>query len=359
MSEELLQKATTTGDYSGADVAAPNFFSDTVDAPRSGFLNPEQASTFIDYMWDATTLAKEGRRIQMRATTVDIDKIAVGQRVVRGAQEATNTGANADVQFTKVTVTTHKLRLDWETSTELVEDGIDTSVDDHIARLFATQAGNDIEDLAINGNDQAATGGNAFLGIMNSTGGGFSFQALAGAAHVTDWGGDAAETSAEYVNRFVFDAALKSLPRKYRANRGQLRFYGGSGLVQDYLTSLTNIGETPEVIATDILRGVVSGPQGSGGGTYPLAFGIPIVEVPLFNEETAAYSATSTPDTLGHVELTVPQNRIWGVKREIEFYSEFQPKKDTTEHTMYLRFGVQVENWDVYAVVKNIRVKGY
>ena len=140
MSEELLEKAgeVTTGGYAGATQTAPNFFSETVNAPRSGFLNPEQSSAFIDYMWDATTLAKEGRRIAMRATVVDIDKIAIGQRVVRGAVEASDTSANAGVQFTKITLTTHKLRLDWETSTELVEDGIDTSVDDHIARLFAT-----------------------------------------------------------------------------------------------------------------------------------------------------------------------------------------------------------------------------
>ena len=183
-----------------------------------------------------------------------------------------------------------------------------------------------------------------------------------------DWGGDVAgATAATYPTRLLFDAALKALPRKYKAKRGQFRFYAGSGVVQDYLTELTNIGETPEVIAADILRGVVRGPEGQGGGTYPLAFGVPVVEVPLFDDyraltaapTNAADQGVSASDTVGHIELTIPQNRIWGVKRDIEFYSEFKPKKDTTEHTMFLRFGIQVENWDAYVAVDNVRVKGY
>ena len=140
MSEELLNKAAEAGVVGAATAvgynegaAAPNLFSQNVDnVADAGLLNPEQASAFIDYMWDATTLAKEGRRIQMRSTVVDIDKIAIGQNVIRNAAESDGAYSNAAVQFTKITVTTKKLRLDWETSTELVEDGIDTSVDDHI-----------------------------------------------------------------------------------------------------------------------------------------------------------------------------------------------------------------------------------
>ena len=34
-----------------------------------GILNPEQARRFIDYVWDATVLAQDGRRVTMRANT--------------------------------------------------------------------------------------------------------------------------------------------------------------------------------------------------------------------------------------------------------------------------------------------------
>jgi hypothetical protein len=311
---------------------------------KSGLLNAEQSAEFIDYMWDATTLAKEGRRITMRANQVDIDKLAVGERVIRAATEATDTGANSVVHFTKVTVTTKKIRLDWEVSTETGEDSIESGVASHIARNFATQAGNDIEDLAINGIDAS---GDPFLGIMD---GFYELGTTQSLAHVVDWNEAA-------VSRSTFDAALKVLPRKYKASRSRLRFYAGSGLVQDYLFALSAIGDAPETIVADVLRGSISGPQGQGGGRYPLAFGVPVVEVPLFNEDRDATAAGA--DTLGHVELTFPENRIWGVKRDIEFYDEFKPKKDTTEYTMYMRFGIQVENWDAYVVVNDVLVKGY
>ena len=35
-----------------------------------GILNPEQAARFIDYVWDATVLANDGRRVTMRANKI-------------------------------------------------------------------------------------------------------------------------------------------------------------------------------------------------------------------------------------------------------------------------------------------------
>lgn len=345
MADEILEKANNNvvasgfNDNLGAGV--------TTMAESSGLLNAEQANEFIDYMWDATTLAKEGRRVIMRSNTVDLDKIAVGERIIRKATEATDTSANAPVTFSKISLTTEKIRLDWEVSTEAKEDSIEgAGTATHIARLFASQAGNDIEDLAINGDTASATAG---LNIID----GFVKRAQAGGGA---WVIDNADAA---VARATFDKALKKMPRKYKANRSALRFYAGSGVVQDYLTSLTATvsGEVqiPD-LATDVLRGTISGPQGAGGGRYPLAFGIPVVEVPLFDEDSATVAAPTT-DFRGCVELTFPQNRIWGIKRDIEFYDEFKPRKDSTEYTMYMRFGVQVENWDAYVRVKNVRVK--
>jgi hypothetical protein len=348
MADEIIEKA---GEVLSGYVGGPGANLANSMATSSGLLNAEQANQFIDYMWDATTLAKDGRRITMRANEVDIDAVAVGERVIRRATEADGTYENAPVSFSKITITTNKIRLDWEVSRETNEDSIEgDGTSGHIARLFATQAGNDIEDLAINGVYAAGSGGTPGLNILD----GFYKQGVTdGLAHVIDW-------NEAVIGRSVFDRALKALPRKYKANRSALRFYTGSGLVQDYLTSLTGVvnGEqTVETITADVLRGSLSGPQGPGGGTYPLAFGVPIVEVPLFNEDTAS-SAVGDADTLGHVELTTPGNRIWGVKRDIEFYDEFKKKKDTTEYTMFMRFGIQVQNWDAYVVVKDVLVKG-
>jgi len=79
----------------------------------------------------------------MKAVEEEIDTIAVGSRLVRGATEAVDTGANAVPTFGKLSITTKKYRLDWELSSESLEDNIEgDALEDHIARLMATTLGN-------------------------------------------------------------------------------------------------------------------------------------------------------------------------------------------------------------------------
>lgn len=329
MSDDILEKVVTTS---------------TVGAAGGGLLAKEQADRFIDYMWDATTLAQDARTIRMRSDTVEIDKVGVGTKLVRLATEATDDGVNAGATFTKVSLTTKKLRLDWELSTESLEDNIEgDALEDHIARLMATQAGNDIEDLMINGDTTLTSDA--------------LYKSFDGWRKLSLGGGRVVEGAGATISKATFNSALKTLPRKYKARRNQLRFYTGSNLVQDYMYNLTAIGSggAPEDIAAGVIRGNTVGPQGQGGGVYPFAFGVPIVEVPLFKEDLAGtYSGASGEH--GYVELTFPNNRIAGIKREIVVHREFKPKKDTIEYTMFTRVGCTVENLDAYVVVKNIKI---
>lgn len=330
MSNELIEKVLTTA---------------TVSADQGGLLNPEQADRFIDYMWDATVLAKEGRTIRMKSDTVDIDKVAVGQRITRLATEAVDDGVNVDPTFTKISITTKKLRLDWELSAESLEDNLEgEALEDHIARMMATQMGNDIEDLAING-DTALTG-DALLKSFN----GFHKLALA-SGHVVSGAGHTLSGTGAGDGKALFNAAIKAMPRKYLQRRNQLRFYAGSNLTQDYIYGLTQLSVTPEAIAADVIRGNPEAP----GSFRSLAFGIPVVEVPLFTETLDGTYSGETGDH-GYVELTFPQNRVWGVKREVKVVAEYAPKKDTVEYTAYVRVGVQIENEDAYVTVKDVKV---
>ena len=77
-----------------------------------GILLPEQARRFIDYVWDATVLAQDGRKVTMRANTMELEKVNVGERVIRAAAQASNDYTNAGATFTKVELTTKKIRLD-------------------------------------------------------------------------------------------------------------------------------------------------------------------------------------------------------------------------------------------------------
>lgn len=336
MSNELLQKVIDTTDMGNST------------ANNNGLLYPEQSNRFIDYMWDATVLTRLARTIRMKSDTVELDKVNVGQRILRVANQARprnyttgDTGEainNSDAYFSKVSLTTKKLRLDWELSSETLEDNIEgADLEDHIARLMATQAGNDIEDLLLSG---TASSSDSLLQAFD----GFSTLARAGAQVVNVYGSG--------IGMQVFNQAIKALPRKYKQRRNQLKFFTSSNLVQDYLYNLavntnnTNYG-TPFDISSGVIRGESAANDGGPGSVTSFAFGIPVINVPLMPETT-----------VGELHLTFPENFIVGIKRDITVYRTFIPKKDTIEYTLYIRVGCAIENLDAHVVVTNIGVGG-
>jgi len=156
--------------------SGPNAVNPSGDA-ASGILRPEQARRFIDYVWDATILAKDGRRVTMRANSMELEKVNVGERVIRAAAQADAVYTNTGATFSKVELSTKKIRLDWEVSAEALEDNVEGgALEDHLVRLMTNAFANDIEDLAING---TGTGSDAFLSIMD----GFVNKATTGDAH--------------------------------------------------------------------------------------------------------------------------------------------------------------------------------
>jgi hypothetical protein len=298
----------------------------------SGILRPEQARRFIDYVWDATVLAKDGRRVTMRANTMELEKVNVGERVIRAAAQGLGDYTNTGAQFTKVELTTKKIRLDWEVSAEALEDNVEgAALEDHLVRLMTNAFANDIEDLAING---TGTGSDAFLSIMN----GFVNKAKTGDAHesvvtVTDnaWTPE------------VMQNIILAMPRKYRALKNNLKFYAGTdafqGIVKHNGTLADAIAEafagTPA--GTPANRQAYLDGQGQtfGGARTTRVLGIDVQEVPYY--------------PAGYVDLTFPANRVWGFQRDITVNREYVAKKDTIEYTVFIRFGVQWEEEDAIA----------
>lgn len=293
--------------------------------PGAGILRPEQARRFIDYVWDATTLANDGRRVTMRANTMELEKVNVGERVVRAANQGDASFTNAGATFSKVELTTKKLRLDWEVSAEALEDNIEGgALEDHLVRLMTTAFGNDIEDLAING-DTAQTS-DAFLGIMNgfikhSTADGDAHEAIVGAG--ADW-------TTEDMQKLIL-----ALPRRYRALQSGLKFYAGTdtfaNIVKNNGTVWDSIGST-EAARGSYLGGI---DQTVGGARQTRVLGVPVLEVPYYPAD--------------YVDLTFPANRIWGFQRDITVNRFYVPKKDTIEYTVFVRFGINWEEQDAVA----------
>jgi hypothetical protein len=347
MSNETLEKAVAAGTTATGTFASTTGGTGThraSEAGNGGLLNPEQSARFLDYMFDATVIGKVARTVRMKSDTAEIDRMSVGEKLMKLATEADDTASNNAVTFSKISLTTKKLRMDWELSTESLEDNIEgADLEDHIARLMATQAGNDIEDVILNGNTSLT--GDAL------------YKSFDGVVKKAKASGRVVDAAGAAVSREVFNKALKAMPRKYKQRRGDLRFLAGSNLIQDFLyaNSIGTNQTIPQDIASSVIRGGVAPLGGPAGYVAPFAFGIPIVEVPLLNEtQTGTY--TTPTGSHGDIHLTFPNNVVIGIKRDVTVYRFFQPRKDTIEYTMYTRVGVQIEQADAWVVVKNVKV---
>lgn len=336
MAESVIEKATTAGTVVAGGVynvatppagdvgtfagyTAPGKPAVISGTAGGGILQPEQSRQFIDYLWDNMVLSKEGRRLVLRANTAELNKIGVGERVIRAAAQADQTYTNAQVSFTKIELTTRKVRLDWEISTEGLEDNIEGSaLEDHIARDMTAQFAADLEDLAIN----AVTGADPFLGILGTNGFLKQYQTALGASVVEIPASISVET---------YQALIKAIPRKFRGVKRDLRFYASSNAFTETINKLGAAGNlTAEQLRVRVVDGVA--PQVLGDPVRYSILGVPLQEVPLLGA-----------DGSNVVLLTFPQNNIWGFQRDITVHNEFKPKKDTVEYTVYARFGIAIE----------------
>ena len=272
----------------------------------------------------------------MRANTMEIEKVNVGERVIRAASQGSPNYTNTGARFTKVELTTKKIRLDWEVATEALEDNIEGgALEDRLVRLMTNAFGNDIEDLAINGD--GATGD--FLSIMS----GFVKQTrgtVGNAAHEY-----AATVADNNYTTTVMQGLLLAMPRKYRALKSNLKFYAGTdafaGIVRNNGTLADAISAafsdrtgSTQANRQDYMDGAA---QTFGNARTTRVLGVDVLEVPYY--------------PAGYVDLTFPSNRVWGFQRDITVNREYKPKKDTIEYTVFVRFGLAWEELDAVAYV--------
>lgn len=322
---EILEKAAAAGTIAsggigGVSTPAAGILDNTNPVgdlvSDGGILQPEQSRQFIEYIFEQQVLAQDGRRVTMRANTTELEKMNVGERVIRAAAQADATYTNADVQFTKVTLTTKKIRLDWEVSSEALEDNIEgAGLEDHLVRTMTRAFANDLEDLAING---TGAGTNNFLNILEG------FVSIEADGNSATYGTDIED----------LQGLVLAMPRKYRGSRSNMKFYADTETVAAIVNGLGSSGNlNSERIVERVIDGAA--PQTLGSPISYRVLGLPLVEVPLM--------------PAGYVSLTFPENRIWGFQRDVTVHREFKPKKDTVEYTVFLRFGVAVEETDAVA----------
>lgn len=215
----LLQKAAgpiATGDFIAA----------------SGLLSAEQATSFLDMVYEATPFSALHRRQTRRAKSGTIAKIGIGQRLLRPKTAGVDDATLAKPTFGDVGYQTVSYRLDWEIEEEVFEENIEgEGLEDHIVRLMTDAVGRDLEDLHFNG-DPTDTSADAPFLTMNE--GWLSQLATDGLAHRVNGG---SVNSGNVAKEHFFDA-LEAMPNKYK-NTGRLKWIANPTVFSRYAEYLT------------------------------------------------------------------------------------------------------------------------
>lgn len=270
---------------------------------KGGRLNPEQADRFIDYVVSENQFLQAVRMVRMDGPEYDLDFIDVSNRLLRLGIEAQEPTFLAGVQTSKRRLQTVEGILAFDVSKHFLEDNIERAeAEDRIARMMATQYGNDLLDLAING-DRDASGADAdFLTIDD---GWIKKARTYPGVHKFD-----AQGSRDFKN-VIFETMLRMLPRKWKANTSVLRFLVSANTAQDYVNQLqpreTGLGD--RLIVT---------------GEIPPFRGVALEVLPYW------------PDDV--VMLTMPRNLAVGIQRDFTVDREWKPRRRVMEYTMTNRF---------------------
>lgn len=265
--EELIRKAVITADAIAA----------------TGKLNPAQSDRFIDFVINETVLGNNARVVRFRNEQLDIDKIGVGQRVAMPKAEATDPGLRRGVNTSKVTLQPTEIMIPFEISDIFRDINIEgDDVEEHIIKMMATQAANDVEELYIIGDKLGPSAPESLIRGAGSDTDHIkdTFLALQDGWQLLSDSGNIVDAEGQNIGLSLFSRALRALPTKFRRNKNMLRWFLSPDLWQIYLEKITT-------------RATALGDTVAGGASHN-PFGIPAVPVPLWD---------LTPKVVEHVTL--------------------------------------------------------
>jgi hypothetical protein len=167
-----------------------------------GQLSTENANKFIDTVVASDDFFRQINVLRMDSATRNIDSLMIAPRQFRAPVEGSETSNNASATFPRRTLTTREIILTPDVSYKFLRENIERgAAEAHLMNKFSQQFGNDMLDLAINGDESS---GVAFLALNN----GWITQAL-GDATVND-----VDLAGMTDYKAVFQKILKGLPQK-------------------------------------------------------------------------------------------------------------------------------------------------
>lgn len=284
---------------------------------NGGYLNPEQAGAFIRMVQDEPTVLKEARAVPMNSPKMEINKLGFGSRILKPAPAGGTALAAADrsaVTPSKLTLQTSELIAEVQIPYDVLEDSIERGgIEATIMQQISARAAIDLEEWFLKA-DTASS--DPYLALQDGI-----------MKRVSSNVYDATSTP---ISKAVFKGAVKAMPPKYFRNPNDFRFYCSFSNEFDYRDTLAD----RQGANGDFL---VEGVRNVG------AYGVPV-------RPAAMFSGTLANNGL----LTIPQNLIWGVQRQISIETDRDIRARAIIIVMTLRAAIGIEEETACVKIINI-----
>ena len=283
----------------------------------AGKLTDETASAFLDYVvGDQPTLSVIETRM-MNSPTARLDRIGVGTRkLVAGADDGTAVADTNSISFAARSLAVKEAVWAEDISLAFLEDNIaGRNAESQIANVVAKAIGEELNDLAWNGDEASGT-----PWIAQNDGFEDLFVANTGSDITSE---NLTTTSPSSTTAILSLKALyKTMPSQYRTISDQ-RIFCSPGFATAYMNEL---GGRATMLGDQTLV------NGSAGLAY---FGVPIT-----------VDRHLDPDK---IYMTPASNLVFGIHRDVTQELDWNPRKRQVEMTVSLRFDYQYKFGGVVA----------
>ncbi len=281
---------------------------------NGGSLNPTQANTFIDMIVEQPTILNQARVIRMPAPTHKINRLGFGQRIMKAAPQGTppfaaDAGTNSRYLAaadrskpvtSQITLTSKEVMAEVHIPYDLLEDNIEgRSFEDHVMRLIAERAAEDLETWALTA-DTAS--GDAYLALNDGL-------LKTAVSNVYD-------NASVGISPDVFEQGLLTMPQKYLRVLSNLRQFIP---VQDTIKYRANVAK----------RATGYGDSALSGDGKLVAYGTTVEASPLMPAATGLF--------------TFPKNILFGIQRDVSVETE----KDIRARLIIIVLTMRIDcKWD-------------
>ncbi len=238
----------------------------------AGTLAPEQAKQFWVQVFEGIEFSQLHRKERRQAKAGEVDKLGLGQRLLRAKTEgpAGDDGYRVAPTFGKVEYTCARIKLPWEISEEAIHDNIEgEGLETKFMGMLTTQTGIDLEDLHWN-SDTATDPGDPDVDFLSLNDG--WLKQLRTGAHVVN----PALYNGGVIHKAMFFAAKRAVPSKY-LRTGRFAWCMNTTTEDAWIEYVSS-------------RATGAGDDALLGGAKKAPLGFPIVHVPSFPDGTVVFA---------------------------------------------------------------------